>query len=117
MPITTREQLDLAHGVSCWIKQNPHLHDQTSFRTATKDGVAHCIAGVVVALTPGTRFDDCNCCATTVDGAVDISDFAQERLGLNWGEAFDLFFEYSNDTARAYLDQLIADGSAYLATV
>ncbi|MFD3463819.1 hypothetical protein ACFWVM_29235 [Nocardia fluminea] len=117
MPITTREQLDLAHGVSGWIKQNPHLHNQTTYQSETEDGVAHCIAGIVVVLTPGARFDYCDCCVTTAGGAVDISDFAQERLGLHEQEAFDLFFEYSNDTARAYLDQLIADGSAYLATV
>lgn len=117
MPITTPQQLDLAQSVSAWIQQNPGLHNQATYTAETEAGAEHCIAGIVVALTPGARFDYCGCCVATADGAVDIAEFAQTELGLTEQEAFDLFFEYRNAVARQYLDQLIADGSAHLATV
>ncbi len=122
MPITTPEQLALAKRVRDHIKANPGQHKQQYYYRKSLCGTTACVAGWTAVLndadlitTRGVLGIAAADVRTKSGDTEDIWDYARDQLGLDTGEAPELFsLATSEADALAYLEQLIADAETRL---
>jgi hypothetical protein len=132
--IETLEQLALAKKVQHQVTVRPDLHDQRTWTEPVLNGFGvcttrRCIAGWTLHFA---GFDLTQADYEQADNGIElvvmrpgsddeedwpasqVADEAGELLGLDPAEFADLFFDFDDNAAVAYLDKLIADAEERL---